>query len=552
MTSIFKSKSARRLLTFGAVLGVGYVVDDRLYAKSIQRNLRTLYNGVMITYEYKVNFGPNADIDAIHQRVADRILHTCQKNGGLYVKFGQGVCSFNHILPPQYANTLKPLFQDAPTVPFSDVLQTFREEFKAEPLELFKEFDPVPIASASIAQVHKAVLPDGTRVAVKVQKPYIRKQLDWDMFVYGQLLRVFEYAFELPIMWTKDYSEKHLRQEVDFINEAQNAERAFRDMQSNRRLRDVTYVPKVFWDYTTSRVMTTEWIDGLTLVEPDELRENGYNLAEIMRIFVEMFSHQIFSAGFVHSDPHAANVLVRKINKKNGGGQQTQLVLLDHGLYIEEREEFRLQYARFWKSIFLLDIDAMKDICSKWGMSDFKIFASATIQKPFSGKQLVHQGRVTISREEMYKMQTASKDRIQKFLANSAQIPLELIFVGRNINLVRSVNKLLGSPVNRINVMADYAARNCSDQRYVNKDYKNDGFVDVVRGQIVENYDTLSFKLRLFVLSIAFRLSNLILSIRSWLSGNRRIGFEEVLDSQMASQLKDQYGITINAETFSA
>lgn len=219
---------------------------------------------------------------------------------GLYIKFGQGVASMNHILPPQYNEVLKPLFMNAPVIPFDEVIRLFKKEFGCHPDDLFAYFDPTPVASASIAQVHRARLEDGTAVAVKVQKEAIRKQIFWDMLGYRIILRAFELAFELPLSWSADYTERHLRMEVDFLNEARNTERAAEQFKENFELSECIHVPKVFHRFTTERILTTEWIEGVSLTEPKKLEEAGFSLADIMEKVVSAFAYQIFHCGFVH------------------------------------------------------------------------------------------------------------------------------------------------------------------------------------------------------------------------------------------------------------
>jgi aarF domain-containing kinase len=284
-----------------AGLSTAYWIDSEFNACTFQRNIRTLWNGLCITLDYKLFFHPGADVSSIHQRVAERILYTCQKNAGLYVKFGQSVASMNHILPPQYNETLKSLFADAPIMEFDQVLRIFKEEFDCHPDDLFDEFERAPVASASIAQVHRARLKtDGTVVAVKVQKHYIRRQLFWDMLAFRFIIRAFEYFFELPLSWSADYTERHLREEIDFCKEADNADRARADFSKCSQLAETVYIPQVYREFSTERIMTSEWIEGISLTDKDRLRLEGYPITRIMHDIISAFSYQIFHSGFVH------------------------------------------------------------------------------------------------------------------------------------------------------------------------------------------------------------------------------------------------------------
>jgi aarF domain-containing kinase len=134
---------------------------------------------------------------------------------------GQVIGTQASMLPPSYQNRAKQLFDRAPSVPYKDVENVFKEDFDGlVPTDVFAEFEMTPIASASIAQVHKAKLKNGDIVAVKIQKPAIKKQLTSDLWAFRALLKLYEYAFELPLSFTSDFIEQHLRMETDFENEA--------------------------------------------------------------------------------------------------------------------------------------------------------------------------------------------------------------------------------------------------------------------------------------------------------------------------------------------
>jgi aarF domain-containing kinase len=145
------------------------LVDKYNWDSTLRRNLRTVVAGAIITIDYQLNFTPNSDIDSLHLRSAKRIENVCRLNGGLYTKFGQQIASLNHILPSSYADIFKGFYDSAEFSSFAAVEGVFLREFNQHPDELFDEFSRLPVASASIAQVHTAKL-KGTdvKVAVKV------------------------------------------------------------------------------------------------------------------------------------------------------------------------------------------------------------------------------------------------------------------------------------------------------------------------------------------------------------------------------------------------
>jgi aarF domain-containing kinase len=211
-------------------------------------------------------------------------------SAGLYIKLGQNLASINHVLPPQYSQTFRVLYDEAPVVSKEAVDKLFIEETGKKPDEIFLEWTYEPVASASIAQVHKAKLPNGTDVAVKVQKPYVAKQIDWDLRTYRLLIFLMEKLFDLPLYWSVDTIESHLKTEVDFINEGKNAEQAMAHLRSSPVLSKYCYVPKVHWEHSTKRVLTCEWIDGVKFGKKEVLESAGFNVKSVMEKVVEVFS----------------------------------------------------------------------------------------------------------------------------------------------------------------------------------------------------------------------------------------------------------------------
>lgn len=151
------------------------------------------------------------------------------------------------------------------------------------------------MASASIAQVHKATLKDGTVVAVKVQKPEIKTQIGWDLFCYSLIMRGLEIFFELPVASSAEYVTSHIHQETDFINEAHNGEKCQEFIKNVPSLNATCHVPKIYWDLTTKRILTAEWIDGIALSDTTAIQKT-FNAAHVMTLIVNLFADvNIFS-----------------------------------------------------------------------------------------------------------------------------------------------------------------------------------------------------------------------------------------------------------------
>lgn len=207
-----RRKAGKVLLALGAAVAVGWELDRDFNARTLERTLRVLYMGLALAVDYKVNFDPDSleAIEALHDRCANRILQTCERNGGLYVKLGQAIGSNAVILPKPYKRLTK-LFDNAEKMPFETVRHVVGQELGRPLEEVFCEFDSDPVGAASIAQVHVARLhpvpgqAQGQVVAVKVQRPEIRKQAKADLWCFRVLLRLYERVFELPLSFAGQY-----------------------------------------------------------------------------------------------------------------------------------------------------------------------------------------------------------------------------------------------------------------------------------------------------------------------------------------------------------
>jgi ubiquinone biosynthesis protein len=246
-----------------------------------------------------------------------------ERLGVTYLKLGQYFATRFDLLPAEVYRELTKLFEDASPLGFDDV-KTVLEAELAGPLEnYFSEFDPNPIASASVAQVHQAYTIAGERVAVKVQRPGIERVFNSDLRNLRRLARLADrlrFFRSLSMSEIVDQFGKWTRRELDFRLEARTADR----MAKNATLEEI--VPRVFFGLTTARILTMEFVDGISLAKVAELLETGgagsvharlpnVDLQRSGRNLAFAALHQLFVTGVFHGDPHPGNILIRNDNR---------------------------------------------------------------------------------------------------------------------------------------------------------------------------------------------------------------------------------------------
>lgn len=246
---------------------------------------------------------------------AVRIRRTLEDLGPIYVKFGQALSTRKDILPDDIADELVKLQDRVP--PFANEIAKgiIEKELEMSIEEAFAEFDPTPLASASVAQVHTAVLHSGENVIIKVLRPNIEKQIQSDIALLYELARFAEKfwpdAKRLRATEVVSEFEKTTLDELDLIREAANAAKLRRNFENSEQL----YIPEVYWAFTRKNVMVMERIHGIPVGEIDQLKADGANFKVLAERGVEIFFTQVFRDNFFHADMHPGNIFVELPDK---------------------------------------------------------------------------------------------------------------------------------------------------------------------------------------------------------------------------------------------
>jgi len=265
-----------------------------------------------------------------------RLRLALQDLGPIFVKFGQMLSTRRDLLPSDIADELAKLQDSVPPFPSEQVIETL-ERLYGKPVDaVFKSFDRTPIASASVAQVHFAQLPDGTPVAVKVLRPNIAHVIEKDISLMYAGARLVEKLWSdgkrlRPRAVVGEF-EKTLNDELDLAREAANCSQLRRNFQHSPLL----LVPAVHWDYCGTDVMVMERMTGIPIAQVDRLRDAGVDIPRLARAGVELFFTQVFRDGYFHADMHPGNIFVA-----TDGANHGKYIAVDFGIMgtLSERDQ---------------------------------------------------------------------------------------------------------------------------------------------------------------------------------------------------------------------
>jgi ubiquinone biosynthesis protein len=244
----------------------------------------------------------------------ERLKNALITLGPIFVKLGQTLSTRRDMLPTDIADELAQLQDRVPPFPSNQAIAIVTAAYDKTPEQVFAHFEKEPVASASIAQVHRATLITGEAVAVKVLRPGVLEQIEQDLALMrtaaGWLAGSSEDGRRLRPIEVVNEFDTILHSELDLVLEAANADRLRHNFPPNTPRGDLLFVPLVYWDYCRKSVLVTQWVDGVQINRLDELRAAGVDLMKLSRDGVEIFFTQVFTDGYFHADMHPGNILV--------------------------------------------------------------------------------------------------------------------------------------------------------------------------------------------------------------------------------------------------
>ena len=380
---------------------------------------------------------------AQHAWSAQEIYDLAVRQQGLLIKFGQIVGSRPDLIPDEYVSALSRLQDQVPARPFPVIERQVVRELRRPLHDVFSQFDREPIASASLAQVHRATLKDGRTVAVKVQYPgiwdIVRTDLDSIRFLL-RILAVLERNLDFgPII---EEVSRNVPLELDFINEGHNAELIAANFGSRRDI----IVPRIHWAYTTRRVLVMELLEGIKITDVDSLEGAGIDLQAVSQLVTDAYCEQLFLHGVFHADPHPGNLFVRP---------GPQLVMLDFGLCRKLDDQFRLGYAKLVNAMITGNAPEMVQAFRELG---FRV-KHANDPMPFlaMGRAFLESSQPGRGYADPDLVAEANARMARAIRANPiVEIPREFLLIMRVTGLLSGLGKRLDSRVDMLATLLPY------------------------------------------------------------------------------------------------
>jgi ubiquinone biosynthesis protein len=295
---------------------------------------------------------------------ARRLRRALEDLGPTFIKFGQILSTRSDIMPPDYLEELSYLQDEVPPVSWEEAQKVVETELGAPIEDLFAQVDPIPIASASLAQVHVARLVGGQEVVVKIQRPKIEKTVNLDLDIIYDLAHTAQQRIAAASRYdVGDLAEEFasaLRTEMDFRREAWNADRFRKNFEDEPHL----YVPKIYWNYSTRRILVMERLQGIKIDDLDAIKAAGYSPKRLSGYAADFALKEVLIDGFFHADPHPGNLLILP-------GEV--IGVLDFGTVGRLDDKDRANLARLFIAAVQLDSEAIVDQLQRMGVADYRL-----------------------------------------------------------------------------------------------------------------------------------------------------------------------------------
>ncbi len=378
--------------------------------------------------------GRKAD-DDFHRQRACGLTARIASLGPSFIKLAQVISTRADIIPPLYLQELSHLHDEVPPVTFAVVKQVVEEEYRCPLEEVFDDFDPTPLAAASLGQVYKAKY-RGEEVAVKVQRPGIHQLVTTDLKIINRILDVLNHLFQSyqlrSLQVVIDEFSRTIYEEMDFAHEALNIQR-FQELMKDRP--DLC-VPEYFPELTTSRILVMRYYHGTKITEFEQLKAQGIDVDRVLSKLIEVYTQQILLDGVVHADPHPGNLLVTEDEK---------IVLLDYGLVVELDAETRKELIQMTLAGARRDFDRLIEGYYKLGIANREVSPAVLREAAETMFNILTTEGVTQKR-----IQEIAIDIVESFYAFPFELPSNLVYLFKTAALVEGIGTLYRNDFNAV------------------------------------------------------------------------------------------------------
>ncbi|ODQ67895.1 ABC1-domain-containing protein [Nadsonia fulvescens var. elongata DSM 6958] len=405
-----------------------------------------------------------------HKRCAKITMEAIVRNGGIYIKLGQHLSAMTYLFPPEWTQTMEPLQDRCPVSSIESINKMFLTDTGKDIKATFSEFDYVPLGSASLGQVHRAVLKDsGEAVAVKVQHPTLADFVPVDVFMTKWVFNAIDLFFpQYPLTWLSDELQSSIYVELDFTQEAHNAEKTakyFEHTTSYTALR----VPKIIM--AKPRILIMEFLPGSRIDDLEYLDRHNISRSEVSSCLSHIFNNMIFTPDVgVHCDPHGGNLSIRAIANPHRGQHNFEIILYDHGLYRDIPTKLRYDYAHFWLALIDNDQEAMRYYAKQFaGVTDeqYPLLSAAITGRDFKNVTNVKTPRTADEIENMSST-VSSPTFLSDLMILLHQMPRIVLLIIKTNDLTRHLDECLQSSLGFMRtfmIMATYCARTVYEEQ---------------------------------------------------------------------------------------
>ncbi len=389
----------------------------------------------------------------LHIKNAERVKNAILELKGLFIKIGQLLSILSNFLPDAFQKPLEELQDKIPPRPFHEVEQRIQNEFGKHPNELFSHFEKDPLAAASIGQVHKATLPDGTAVVVKVQHHNIEEIAHVDLKIIRKLNKLVGWFFDIKgLDYVYSQIRKMIEEELDFKQEAVSMQAISENLQSVKGM----VVPEVHLPYSTGRVLTTTWHEGVKIANVQQLDTWQVDKQDIVARLLKAYCKMVFNDGFYHADPHPGNILV----KPDG-----TLVLLDFGAVAHLGQKLKDGIPQVIEAAIKNDNTRVISTMRSMGFLAEGQEANEMAEKMINAFRNFLQNEIKLNGLDFKSIQVdpfnnSLFDLIQDIgfggIAGTVQMPKDFVLLNRTLTLLLGISNSLAPELNPLQVVRPY------------------------------------------------------------------------------------------------